>query len=186
MKTDIIAVSSEKDRLASALGLADKVAAYKGLSAKDALHLRLLAEETVSLVRSVTGSPEGEFWIEDKNGIYSLHLRVITPMDRGKRDQLLSASTSGRNEAARGFMGRIRSFFELAQEGPVFSAGYLPGDSRQMYGTLTWSMCEYKNQLEQGSEAWDELEKSTVAHLADDVRVSIASGVVGMVILKKL
>ena len=35
-------------------------------------------------------------------------------------------------------------------------------------------------------EAWDELEKSVVKNMADDVKVFIRSGVVEMVILKKL
>jgi len=35
-------------------------------------------------------------------------------------------------------------------------------------------------------EAWDELEKSVVTHVADDIRVSIRNGNVEMVILKKM
>ena len=35
-------------------------------------------------------------------------------------------------------------------------------------------------------EAWDELEKSVVKNVADDVRVSICGGSVEMTILKKL
>ena len=35
-------------------------------------------------------------------------------------------------------------------------------------------------------EAWDELEKSVVKNVADDVRVSIRGGFVEMIILKKL
>ena len=35
-------------------------------------------------------------------------------------------------------------------------------------------------------EAWDELEKSVVSHVADDIKVSIRSGTVEMIIIKKL
>ena len=35
-------------------------------------------------------------------------------------------------------------------------------------------------------EAWDELEKSVVKHVADDVKVSIRNGIVEMTIYKKL
>ena len=35
-------------------------------------------------------------------------------------------------------------------------------------------------------EAWDELEKSVVSHVADDVKVYIRSGIVELVIVKKL
>ena len=57
-----------------------------------------------------------------------------------------------------------------------------------------WSMARYENalstQIEQGDqnvrEAWDELEKSVVSHVADEVKVSIRSGTVEMIIYKKL
>ena len=76
MKTDVITVSSRGKQMEKALEQADKVAAYKGLSAKDALHLRLLTEEMMGLMRSITGEKEGTFWIEDQDGEYQLHLRA--------------------------------------------------------------------------------------------------------------
>ena len=65
MKTDKITVSSQGARMNAALEQAEKVAAYKGLSMKDGLHLRLLTEEMMGLMRSITGEREGIFWIED-------------------------------------------------------------------------------------------------------------------------
>lgn len=50
MKTDVITVSSQGVQMASALNLAEKVAAYKELSGKNALHLRLLTEETMGMM----------------------------------------------------------------------------------------------------------------------------------------
>ena len=41
-------------------------------------------------------------------------------------------------------------------------------------------------QLDGTKEAWDELEKSVVGHLADNVKVSILGRTVEMVIMKKL
>ena len=56
-----------------------------------------------------------------------------------------------------------------------------------------WSMKRYETALstmagqnDAAREAWDELEKSVVKNVADDVKVSIRNGVVEMVILKKL
>ena len=47
---------------------------------------------------------------------------------------------------------------------------------------------ELKEQLKdpEFKEAWDELEKSVVSHVADEVKVSIRSGTVEMIIYKKL
>ena len=193
MKTDILMISSDGTNMDSALAQVDKVAAYKGLSSKNALYLRLLAEETMAMMRAITGSVNGEFWMEDEDQLYTLHLKVSTLMDENAREQLLAASTSGKNEATRGFMGKIRSFFEPSSSVPMFSAG-LGGGSPQMYNSYAWSMEDYKDQLRQyreqnqneAKDAWDELEKSVVGHLADDVKVSIRGRTVEMTIVKKL
>ena len=100
MKTDKITVSSQGARMGAALEQAEKVAAYKGLKMKDALHLRLLTEEMMGLMRSITGEREGIFWIEDEDGEYRLHLQVRTLLNSEEREQLLAVSSSGKNESA--------------------------------------------------------------------------------------
>ena len=90
-------------------------------------------------------------------------------------------------------MGKIRSFFEPASSVPMFSGGF-GGGSPTMYRSYAWSMEDYKEQLRQYSEenreeakdAWDELEKSVVGHIADDVKVFISGRTVEMTIIKKM
>ena len=58
---------------------------------------------------------------------------------------------------------------------------------------IGWSMNTYQKQLEQmvsekregAAEAWDELEKSVIAHVADEVRISIHGYDVEMIVFKK-
>ncbi len=200
MKTDILAVSGKGDQIETVLKQADFVAGYKGLSPKSALHLRLLTEEMMGMMRSITGETKGEFWIEDDNGLFQLHLRVNTVMNSVKREQLLSASTSGKNESARGLMGRLRNFFDMGADediasvsGPLFSGMY---EESATGSTLDyeWSMMRYEEQLSSrirqddsaAKEAWDELEKSVVAHVADEIKVSIRGRTVELIIQKKL
>ena len=193
MKTDIIAISGGGSNIEAVLGQVDAVAVYKGLSPNDALTLRLLAEETMAMVRAITGDVNGEFWIEDHDGVYEVHLRVETLTDAKRREQLLSASSTGKNEATRGFMGKIRAFFQPSADVPMFTSGFAAG-APQMYGSYEWSMEDYRAQLRQyramnaegAQEAWDELEKSVISHVADDVRVSILGRTVEMTILKKM
>ncbi len=200
MKTDVIMISGDGRRTEKALQQAEKVIAYKELKGKNALHLRLLTEEMMGMMRSITGETEGKFWIEDQDGEFQIHLRVVTRMDSGKRDRLLSVSSSGRNESARGLMGKIRDFFDRSADDDLAAySGALMLPEMYDYSTavtpeLEWSMMEYENALsgrlknhEAGAEeAWDELEKSVVAHVADDVKVYIREGVVEMVIFKKM
>ena len=193
MKTDVLVISNSGDNMDAVLRQVDAVAVYKALSPKSALYLRLLTEETMALMRAITGEANAEFWIEDRDNVFELHLKVETLTDARKREQLLSASTTGKNEATRGFMGKIRAFFQPSPEVPMFSSGFAPG-APQMYGNYEWSMEVYREQLRQyreqnangAREAWDELEKSVVAHVADDVRVSILGRTVEMTIVKKL
>ncbi len=200
MKTDVIAVSSKGTRIETALAQAEKMAAYKGLPAKDALHLRLLTEEMMGLMRSLTGETEGEFWIEDEENEYRLHLRVHTRMDSGKRQQLLSAASSGKNESARGLMGRLRDFFDRGADEDIsaLTSPLILSDAYDLSVPITqdweWSMVRYEDELStrirrddsRAKEAWDELEKSVVAKVADDVKVSIRGREVEMTIVKKL
>ena len=200
MKTDKISVSSQGARMNAALEQADKVAAYKGLSIKDALHLRLLTEEMMGLMRSITGEREGIFWIEDEDGEYRLHLQVRTLLNSEEREQLLAVSSTGKNESAKGLMGRIRDFFDWGSDEDLatYTSPLLLPDAFEYTSSPSldweWSMARYENalstQIEQGDqnvrEAWDELEKSVVSHVADEVKVSIRSGTVEMIIYKKL
>ena len=199
MRTDVVRVSGRGAKTDAALRQADKVAAYKELSGKDALHLRLLTEEMMGMMRAITGESEGEFWIEDEDGVYQLHLQVTTSMDSGKRSQLLAASSSGRNESARGLMGRLRDMIDRSADEDVgrMSMMMFPGAvDHSSLPTLDWewTMSTYQDQLtrlvEQKNEAareiWDELEKSVVTHVADDVKVSIRGRHAEMIIYKKL
>jgi len=200
MRTDVIEVTSTGTQMEIALGQVDKVTAYKGLTGKNALHLRLLAEEMLGMMRSITGETKGAFWIEDdEEGTYQLHLQVKTRMDSEKRDSLLAASSTGKNESARGLMGRLRDFFDRGADEDIAAAHsslLMPGVMEQSsLPTLDWewSMTRYQNALSSqmktssaAREAWDELEKSVVAHVADDVRVSIRGRQVEMIIMKKM
>ncbi len=199
MRTDVIEISSAGDRIGEALNQAEKVAQYKKLSPRGALHLRLLTEEMTGLMRSVTGETDGRFWIEDENGTCELHLQVDTRMNLAKREQLLSVSSTGKNESAKGLMGRIRDLFDVLNDEDVAGlANPLLFDMNDQSSTplldWEWSMTAYRDRLagpvEQRDEtalaAWDELEKSVVAHVADDVKVSIHGGRAELMIIKNL
>ena len=180
----------------AALNQAEKVAAYKSLSPKNTLHLRLLTEEMMGMMRSITGETQGKFWIEDEDGVYELHLQVSTRMNSEKREQLLAASSTGKNESAKGLMGRLRDFFDRGADEDIASFSsplMLPG----MYdhsSTWEWSMMSYEDALADrmrqndtaAREAWDELEKSVVAKVANDVKVSIKGREVELTIVKNM
>ena len=198
MRSDVIHVTSEGDGYNEALDQADRVAVFKSLSAKGKIHLHLLTEEMMGMMQALTGEREAEFWIDDEDGITRLHLKAQAEMNSEMRSKLLSASTTGENIAAKGVMGKLRDVFERFLE-PIdgeFSNIYVDrlsfaGMDR---GTVSvaaaglWSLNQYKSAVQEGrapKENWDELEKSVVTHVADDIKVSIRNQQVEMVIYKK-
>jgi hypothetical protein len=199
MKSDVIVVNSKGSAIESALNQVDAVAVYKKLSPKGSLQLHLLTEELIGMISSVTGETMGEYWIEEDDGLYQLHLRVLTRMSSHKREKLLSATTSGKNDAARGFFGRLRDLFDRDADSdvvaftPLMAEGFYDSGSATAHD-LEWSMSRYRDEVgihrEQKEiaaiDAWDELEKSVVAHVADEVKVFIRGDEVEMVIYKKL
>lgn len=200
MRSDKLTVSSKGSQIEKALDQVEKVASYKGLSGKNALHLRLLTEEMMGLMRSITGEAEGQFWIEDEDDVYELHLKATTRMTSSKREQLLSAASSGKNESAKGLMGRLRDFFDRGADediagftSPLFLNSTYEHSTTPMLD-WEWSMMEYEDALSArmerndtaAREAWDELEKSVVARVADDVKVSIRGRDVELTIIKKM
>ena len=202
MKTDIISVSSSGARMETALEQAGKVATYQGLSQKGELHLRLLTEEMMGMMRSITGETEGLFWIEEEDGLYQLHLQVDTRLNSVKREELLAASSSGKNISARGFTGWLRDILDRQADEDVAaftSPLYLPGmmemeHSAPLMCEWEWSMERCENELAErikeddpvAREARDELEKSIVAKVADEIKVSIRGRKVELIVCKKL
>lgn len=195
MKTDVISVSTSGKQVGTALAQADKVASYGGLSPKNALHLRLLTEELLGMMCSITGEKEGRFWIENEGQDYQLHLVMSVRMNPEKREQLLAASTTGKNEAARGLMGRLRDFFERDWDtaAPPLYYAEMPGEFTGTMLDWEWSMTAYQKEVskwavndEKAREMWDELEKSVVTHVADEIKVAIRGEQVEMIIYKKL
>ena len=115
-------------------------------------------------------------------------------------------STSGQNASSRGFMGRLgdmvsRAMYNFSKAIDLYGAetmrygvvGTGGIDTPSVYDmTPVWSLKQYRAGLEEqredsddASEAWDELEKSIVANLADDVVVGVKGDRVELVIVKK-
>lgn len=203
MMTNKTAVNRQGVGRETALNEVERFAARQNLSPKTALRLRLLAEESMGMISEIVGDFDAYFWVEGDSNTMELHMEAYTSMDLDKREQLLSVSSSGRNMAFRGIMGKIRDVFETylmayddlnryATENGIQLFPY--GETDMMTAGMDWtnqcwSLGRYRNAVAQtgmaddsSSQAWDELEKSIVARLADDVQIGIRSDKVEMVI----
>ncbi|MCR5832168.1 MAG: hypothetical protein K6G67_08530 [Lachnospiraceae bacterium] len=202
-------VNNTEENASAALQKIDEFISHQNIDGKKMLHLRLLAEETIGMVKAMTTDFMALLWVEEEDGVYRIRLTVKTDMNKEKKSELLSVSTSGKNAAAKGFMGKIGEIIEngllnydnvmkLQQE---YGSGYsdyigmgmcVPGEIQMAGDPLVWSLSKYRASLDEGSDnevhvdaAWDELEKSIVASLAKDVAVGVRKDRVDMVITAK-
>ncbi len=207
MLTDKIRIDSAGNGIAEIMDEAEKYAGYTGLEKKDAMQLRLICEETTEMLRHLAGEFVGLAWIEfDENKETNIHIEVKTEMDKEKREKLLGASSSGKNSFTKGIMGKIREVVELfmmdedakdkltdydfLQMGHDNEVGHMGEDQTTDYEL--WSLSQYKSTVDVGrnesdkfGEAWDELEKSIIANIADEIKIGIRERQVEMLVIKK-
>lgn len=171
MKSDIIYIDNMGGGFQDALIQTEKAAAYKDLSHKEALQLRLCTEEMLSLARSVTGGMTASFWLESEGRRFDLHMSTKTVMDREKRENLIASSTSRKNEAANTFLGRLRDAFEAAMVSDMNNN--IPDEAMDDMVNRTIEIPE-----------WDEYEQSILKTVADEVKIAIRGGMVEVTVSK--
>lgn len=188
------------------LDTADKFAEYEKLDEKTAMRIHLLAEEMIGMVTAIAEDFNALFWIESKGDTAYMHLMADTDMDYSKKLKLIDASKHKKNEAGVGIMGKIREIVEnsiyamdeigalqMEQDGQSLLYSSMGMNSEISSADYMWSLESYRNSVEArkdddsiSARAWDELEKSIVANIADDVKVSVKGNKVELVIEKSL
>lgn len=206
MMSKTIKCSSENNRISDIMNETEAFAEDQKLSQKQSLQMRLLAEELVGMIAEITTDFRGKFWIEGSDGSYDLCLEAETLVNRKKRDELIAVSSSGKDMYVKGIRGKIRGVFEsfmlsydemdqrelmLTHSTPYSVGGMVDVSAYKSMETQIWSLQEYKTHIgdireseDQASEVWDELERSVVANLAEDVRVGIRGSKVTVIIHK--
>ena len=170
MKTDIITIDNKGNGMEAAQAQVTMAAQARGLNEKDTLQLNILTEELMGLARSVTGELAASFWIESEGKRFSLHLSTKTKMDASKRYLLMYTSTSGKNEAAKGFIGFLRDKFESA----------LQSEGDGVYYDANFNAL---NEAPEDKE-WDRYERSILRRLADEIRIGVKGGLVEIKVIK--
>ncbi|WP_026518690.1 hypothetical protein [Butyrivibrio sp. MC2021] len=138
---------------------------------RDALRLRLLTEEVLRLVGSILDEELVEMWLEGNSRVAYITLTAENNLDANQREKLKSLAPEGAKE---GFFDKLISTFIAAP----------PGEKR-------WSLKEYQEDLQKkkaddkySQEAWEDLERSLVANLADDIEISMKFEKVQMKVTK--
>ena len=210
MKSNVIKVNQDGGYLDEILTETQKISAYASLNEKQTLRLRLLGEELVGMLKELIGEYTGEFWIEHQDLKFDLitNIEVCEAMDNKTKRAFIDVSSNKKNAAAKGIMGKIRDVvenmmypetatFALGNDFSALGADVLlgadadtkdPSDVDAIVDGLMldkqWSLNQYKMKQRDKEEPWDEIEKSIVANLADEVTVAVKGKNVEIVITK--
>ena len=200
MRTNSIKIDNSLSNFDRIFEEVDKYIEYNKLSGKNAIHIRLLTEEAVGMLKEMVGSFSADFYVEGDGRKNAINIEGKADLDAWQRSDLLDVSSTGKNALAKGIMSKIRSVMEagimgidLAYETDPIDYGYILSPIPRSEGELfeqMWSLSaykqgveNYKNENEVNARAWDELEKSIVSNLADDVQVGILKGNIKVVIV---
>ena len=207
MVSDKFMVNSDAGRMAAAQYAADSYAGDAGLDKRDALRLNLLVEETLGMVKAMVNDFYGRLWFSGDDGVCEIHLEATANMDSDRKQELLSVSSSGRNAAAKGFMGMLgdvissalhnigravdTAYAESALSGNIIAPAGV-GNPNLYDLTPVWTLDQYRANVEKGrlegdalEQAKQDLEKSIVANLADNIVVGVKGDRIELVITKR-
>ena len=106
-----------------------------------------------------------------------LHLTAQKRLSNIQRNTLVKASTSGKNEAVKGFLDKLRDVFEQAMAIDMDVSNYYTASGYDTTADITDDIIS--------AQRWDEYEKSLLLTLAEQVKIGIEGGQVDMTIEKQ-
>jgi hypothetical protein len=195
VRTDICVLNNGRaETYEKALSIIDDMAAHNGLAHREALLLRLIAEETLGLQKNILGCNEGEFYAENDGMQYAVHLRADMKINEVEREEFMNAATDRKNSAYQGFKGKLRMIADAMSNDELndyayagIDAGIASSGEFWMPTTVSsaWSYTKYRNGLDKQSSEWDELEESILAKVADEIVVAVRNRMAEIVVVKK-
>ena len=197
MRSNVCKIDNGTKDLAAILKESEKVAVYNELTHKQSLQLRLLCEEIDGMLPNIIDDFSGDLWIEFEEGVCKVNVSLrFKEFSAEKKNELVAVAKNQKNAAAVGIVGKIRSAienvfldvdnyqgFEVASGSYYLSTQY----SERLDYTSLWTLDQYRNQInsDKQKDAWDELEKSVLASVADDVIIGVKGKRADIIIVKK-
>ena len=169
VKSSVIRIDNHGNGFREAADETMRMADEGGLRREERLRLVVIAEEIMSMVNTVSGEMEAQFWIERAGRHYQLHVSTRPLPDKKQRRRIKQEIASKIGDRPAGFLARLRGAFEHAMVSDTdrvcFSLS--AGGGRDAPGQ------------------WDGCERSVLFRLADDTRITTIGGEVRMTVSKE-
>ena len=196
MKSDVCKIENGTLDLGLILKESEKVAVYNKLNEKQTNQLRLICEELDGMLPNIINDFSGDFWIDFEEGVCKANAEItIADFSADAKSELIKVSKNNKNAFATGLVGKIRSIIEdlfldsktykSYDMSMLFSSAieYSVGLEESAY---RWSLNKYRKAIsEENAPEWDELEKSIIASLADDIIIGVKGKKASIVVVKK-
>ncbi len=183
---------------------ADDLIREFGVSERDELRIKLLFEETISMLKMLSADFKADIWFERQGKEFQIKAEAYAQMNAPLKKELIDISSDKSNKAIKGIMSKIGDVIEngllhysevmkVSQEyGGITAEPGLMG----IYGGIDgiepgvmWTLSDYRTSIDEGkpeddgySDAVDELEKSIIANIAKDVLVGVKGNKIDMTI----
>ncbi len=202
MKSNVCKIENGTKDLAAILRESEKVAVYNELTHKQTLQLRLICEEIDGMLPNLIDDFNGEFWIDFDDGVCRVNISLrFEEFTAKKKEELVAIAKNKKNASASGIVGMIRSALEdvfleedsfggdMSLESRYFVTEYYNSMDQFYvadYSSL-WSLEHYRSTVkkQEKTEKWDELEKSVIASVADDIVIGVKGKRADINIVKK-
>ena len=194
MKSNICKIENGALDLGVILKESEKVAIYNEFNDKQTLQLRLLCEEIDGMLPNIIDEYSGDFWIEYDEGVCKINVAIeFGEYSARQKKELISIAKNKKNASQTGILGKIRSLLEdMFLDSDVkksYDMAYLFNCANEScFGAdyaYTWSLKQYRQVAPKEQKEWDELEKSIITSIADDVIVGVKGRKANFIIIKK-
>ena len=199
MRSNVCRIEKGVKDLDKILKESEKVAVYNGLNHKQTLQLRLLCEDIDGMLPKIIDDFEGCFWIDFEDGVCKVNISIqFAQFTTNKKKELLSLAKNKKNASVNGVVAKIGATIEefFLNEENISAMDLMPELDGMMVGSYVgsyvgpsyyWSLDQYKSAVRkcEKTENWDELEKSVIASVADDIIVGVKGLQADITIIKK-
>ena len=171
IRTNTVHMIPGEDGLEDAIQTARGYAKRQNLEKRAAVQMELLTEESLGFVQRVVDHTSRDFWIEGTGEIYRIHLRFDAKVGSEAYKKLIMLSSTGRNEAANSITGKVWE--------AVLMGLKRPPEKDKGKNSFVWRLSE-------AGVDEEEIGKSILGAVASDVRVSVTTERVELIVSKTL
>ena len=195
MRSNICKIEKGVKDLDAILKESEKVAVYNELNHKQTLQLRLLCEDIDGMLPKIIDDFEGAFWIDFEDGECKVNISIqFAQFTSSKKKELLGLAKDKKNASVKGIVAKIGTaieefFLDEANINAMSMMSQYDGITvgSRLESSYYWSLNQYRTNVRkaQKAEDWDELEKSVIASIADDIIVGVKGLQADITIIKK-